>query len=424
MTFDKTARQNRVREALGRLYDQQPPYFREYLKRFQEDPTSRVFAPLAEAFRRLGRVDEAIEISREGLQHHPDFHGGRVALAKCLMDKRRYTEAREELQRVVRSVPENLLAQKLLGETNESLGNAEEALHSFKMALLLSPADVALAEKVHRMERAGYEQAQGERELSEIAEDLTVPSQTVPTPTAKADGGGLENFSIDDELNDISDSDASPDFLMEDDAEPLGENLQSRSVSESHQEDEPSPWVGEGENGFEFGEMEAPTPSRTPVEKPRSQEPPRQAQSRSFEIDLEEDDQEDRLFQIDDAKVMDEASDESSDIDSLLAEDPADHEDEGFRVAHVSDIFSTAASQKEKEITTETLGDLYLLQGQYEKALGIFERLPADKASADIQRKISACRSKLGVDHEALARNRKIAVLRGVLAQVRHAREA
>lgn len=153
MTSDKTTRQNRIREALGKLYDQQPPYFREYLRRFREDPTSRVFAPLAEAYRKLGQVDEAIEICREGLQHHPDFYSGRVALAKCLIEKKDYDNARLELERVVNSVPENLLAQRLLGETHLACGDLGGALHCFKMALLLSPADVALTEKVHHLEQ-------------------------------------------------------------------------------------------------------------------------------------------------------------------------------------------------------------------------------------------------------------------------------
>jgi ABC-type multidrug transport system fused ATPase/permease subunit len=65
MNGNRTTNQNRVREALGKIYDQEPPYFREYLRRFKEDPTSRVFAPLADGYRRQGRLDEAIEICRE-----------------------------------------------------------------------------------------------------------------------------------------------------------------------------------------------------------------------------------------------------------------------------------------------------------------------------------------------------------------------
>jgi tetratricopeptide (TPR) repeat protein len=97
---EKVTRQNRVKEALGKIYDNYPPYFREYLRRFKEDPTSRVFAPLAEAYRRLGRVEEAIEIALEGLEHHPDFHGGRVTLAKCYIDKKKYSEAKAALEMI------------------------------------------------------------------------------------------------------------------------------------------------------------------------------------------------------------------------------------------------------------------------------------------------------------------------------------
>lgn len=144
---------NRIRETLDRLYDQQPPLFREQLRRLQQDPTSRVFAPLAESYRRLGRVDEAIEICQRGLEHHPDFHGGRVALAKCFLDKTRYQDAQTELEKVVQLAPENLLAQKLLGEALTAQGLDSQALHAFKMALLLAPFDVTLTEKVHQLEK-------------------------------------------------------------------------------------------------------------------------------------------------------------------------------------------------------------------------------------------------------------------------------
>ncbi|MFM8269715.1 MAG: tetratricopeptide repeat protein [Pseudomonadota bacterium] len=147
------SKQNRIRETLDRLYDQQPPQFREQLRKLQQDPSSRVFAPLAESYRRLGRLDEAIEICQRGLEHHPDFHGGRVALAKCYIDKQRYQDAQRELEKVVHLAPENLLAQKLLGEALMAQGFDSQALHAFKMALLLAPCDVSLTDRVHQLEK-------------------------------------------------------------------------------------------------------------------------------------------------------------------------------------------------------------------------------------------------------------------------------
>lgn len=153
MNKQTNPRQNRIRETLDRLYDQQPPQFREQLRRLQQDPSSRVFAPLAESYRRLGRLDEAIEICQRGLEHHPDFHGGRVALAKCYLDKHRYQDAQKELEKVVHLAPENLLAQRLLGEALMVQGLDGQALHAFKMALLLAPCDIGLTDKVHQLEK-------------------------------------------------------------------------------------------------------------------------------------------------------------------------------------------------------------------------------------------------------------------------------
>ena len=98
------------------------PLIFNYLKKYQEDPGSRVFAPLAEAYRKAGMVNEAIEIAREGLRVHPGFVGGRVALARALFDQQQYQEVIEELSKVIQDVPDNLVAQRLLAESYLMLG--------------------------------------------------------------------------------------------------------------------------------------------------------------------------------------------------------------------------------------------------------------------------------------------------------------
>src|SRR5271156_5404845 len=98
------------------------PLIYQYLKKYQEDPTSRVFAPLAEAYRKAGLIEEAIEIAREGLLVHPSFTGGRVALARALFDKKQYQLVIDELNLVVQDAPDNLIAQRLLAESHLMLG--------------------------------------------------------------------------------------------------------------------------------------------------------------------------------------------------------------------------------------------------------------------------------------------------------------
>jgi tetratricopeptide (TPR) repeat protein len=129
-----------------------------YLKKYQDDPTSRIFAPLAEAYRKAGFVSEAIEIAREGLQVHPHFVGGRVALARALFDSKKYEEVAQELSAVVQDAPDNLVAQRLLAESCLILGRVSEALGAYKMLLFFSPHDPETAQIVQELEAQAYDQ--------------------------------------------------------------------------------------------------------------------------------------------------------------------------------------------------------------------------------------------------------------------------
>lgn len=133
------------------------PILYDYLRKYQEDPTSRVFAPLAEAYRKAGLVDEAIDIAREGLRVHPSFIGGRVALARALFDKQLYAEVLEELQSVLQDAPDNLVAQRLIAESSLMLGRVAEALGAYKMLLYYSPTDPETAKIVAELETQAYE---------------------------------------------------------------------------------------------------------------------------------------------------------------------------------------------------------------------------------------------------------------------------
>ena len=133
------------------------PIIYHYLKKYQNDPGSRVFAPLAEAYRKAGLIDEAIEISREGLRIHPNFVGGRVALARALFEKEQYSEVISELSQVIQDVPDNLVAQRLLGESCLMLGRVAEALDAYKMLLFFAPQDGDTAKMVQELEAQAYE---------------------------------------------------------------------------------------------------------------------------------------------------------------------------------------------------------------------------------------------------------------------------
>jgi tetratricopeptide (TPR) repeat protein len=113
----------------------------KYLDILARDPNSRVFAPLAEAYRKAGFYDDAVETALEGLKVHPNYLGGRVALGRAYFEKKKYAEAAAEMQKVVKAAPDNIIAHKVLGLIADSQGDLPAAQKAFKMVLLLDPRD-------------------------------------------------------------------------------------------------------------------------------------------------------------------------------------------------------------------------------------------------------------------------------------------
>ena len=91
----------------------------ELRRRVDKDPASIAFAPLAEELRKAGEYDEAIRVCHAGLEHHPAYLSAHVTLGRALLELQRYSEARTELEYVLRSAPDNLLAQKGMNELAE-----------------------------------------------------------------------------------------------------------------------------------------------------------------------------------------------------------------------------------------------------------------------------------------------------------------
>jgi tetratricopeptide (TPR) repeat protein len=88
----------------------------ELRRRVRQDPASISFAALAEEYRRAGQFQEAIDICREGLRHHPGYLSARVTLGRALLEVGDFQEACGELEHVLTVAPENLVATRTLEE--------------------------------------------------------------------------------------------------------------------------------------------------------------------------------------------------------------------------------------------------------------------------------------------------------------------
>src|SRR5204863_9778562 len=118
------------------------PRIEELRRRVQADPASIAFAALAEEFRRVGRYEDAIETCRTGLQRHPAYLSARVTLGRALIETGDSEGAREELETVLRSAPENLAARRGLEQIHERLGHSTE-MHPDLHAIMAEPIRVA-----------------------------------------------------------------------------------------------------------------------------------------------------------------------------------------------------------------------------------------------------------------------------------------
>lgn len=129
-----------------------PELIGRYQQLLKADPNSKIFAPLAEALRREGKLAEAYELCSNGVRRHPEFAGGRVALAKILIDQKKWPEAREHLVKAVSIAPENLMAHHLLADSALELRRPKDALKAFKMVLFLNPQDSKAKRAVQKLE--------------------------------------------------------------------------------------------------------------------------------------------------------------------------------------------------------------------------------------------------------------------------------
>ncbi len=127
-------------------------FIERYQVLYQKDPSSKVFAPLGEAYRKMGLLDEALKVCRDGVKRHPDFPSGHVAIAKVLIDLKEYEDAALHLNRATELSPENILAHNLLAQTLLELRRPKEALSAFKMVLFLNPNDKGACEAIKKLE--------------------------------------------------------------------------------------------------------------------------------------------------------------------------------------------------------------------------------------------------------------------------------
>jgi tetratricopeptide (TPR) repeat protein len=113
----------------------------ELFERYRRAPGSHVFAPLADAYRKLGLIEEALDICARGVSANPRYASGYVVQGKCQYDAGRAERAEESFKKVLALDPQNLVALRYLGIIRAGNGDADGARTYFEQILVLDPDD-------------------------------------------------------------------------------------------------------------------------------------------------------------------------------------------------------------------------------------------------------------------------------------------
>ncbi|MCG3117532.1 MAG: tetratricopeptide repeat protein [Candidatus Manganitrophus sp. SA1] len=117
------------------------PEIVKLMDKITQNPTSRLFVPLAEEYLKCEMVDEAIIVLVEGIKNHPSYVAARVMLGKIYLQKSQISEAQAEFEQVIAINSDNILAHKKLAMIYQGQGQLQRALEACKKVLIIDPSD-------------------------------------------------------------------------------------------------------------------------------------------------------------------------------------------------------------------------------------------------------------------------------------------
>lgn len=110
-------------------------------KRFYQNPRSKIFVHLADAYRKNNMIDEALEVLKNGLRYHPNYPLAHLIRGKCFFNKTMFAKAKESFEKALELDPQNLVALRMLAQTCELLQDEEGQIIAYRTILGIDPSD-------------------------------------------------------------------------------------------------------------------------------------------------------------------------------------------------------------------------------------------------------------------------------------------
>jgi tetratricopeptide (TPR) repeat protein len=126
----------------------------ELEKQFHENPR-RVFARLANEYRKQGELEMAIEICRQHVPLQPTYISGYIVLGQALFESGRLEDARTTFETALGLDPENLIALRQLGDIARDSGNIDGARDWYRRLLEVDPQNEEIAAQLEALPSVG-----------------------------------------------------------------------------------------------------------------------------------------------------------------------------------------------------------------------------------------------------------------------------
>src|SRR5919205_1983803 len=141
----------------------------EDLEKQYGDNPRRVFARLANEYRKAGELERAIDICRAHVPLQPTYISGYIVLGQALFENGQLDEARATFETALGLDPENLIGLRQLGDIARDSGDVQSARAWYQRLLEVDPQNDEIVEQLTALEPA----AQADTSATSSAEPLT-----------------------------------------------------------------------------------------------------------------------------------------------------------------------------------------------------------------------------------------------------------
>ncbi|MDH5405724.1 MAG: tetratricopeptide repeat protein [Candidatus Aminicenantes bacterium] len=307
------------------------PKIEQLQKKLDKDPDSKIFLLLAEEYRKSGMQEEAIAVCQEGLEKHPNYTSARVVLGRAYMELKKMLEAQAEFEEVISKIPDNLVANKFLGDLYFMQGNLNSALERYQVVIRLDPSNEEVASKIKNVSEKLEQQipiaVRPEKIIDELPSPLFEEDEHAEEPSEEKPEEDEHAEELSEEK--IEEYNKHIEELSEEKPEEYDEHLEELTEQEEETPSQITLDLTEEENSIPISE-EIPD---EPQPQPPQPAPPLQEES----------------------PILPPATEEPSAL-------PSEPE-------------IPAIDEEKNELTTATIAELYAKQGLFDKAIKLYNEL-------------------------------------------------